>query len=132
MILYVLIALIIIACLLLWIVILVQNPKGGGLSSQMGGSSVTNIMGAKQSADVVEKATWTLITIVFVLVIFSSFMTSPGNGDINPGLEGGGNGGTQQQEQVSPTEEGQGQGSENIEMMPPEGGEAEQSTEDDI
>lgn len=68
----------------------------------MGGSSVTNIIGAKQSADVVEKATWIIITIVFVLVIFSSYVTSPGSDEISPGLEGGGV--APQQEQVSPTQ----------------------------
>jgi len=113
--LYVLIGLIIVACLLLWIVILVQNPKGGGLSSQMGGSSVTNIIGAKQSADVVEKATWIIISIVFVLVIFSSYVTSPGTDEVNPGLEGGA---VQQQEQLTPGPEA----GENTTTIPLDGG----------
>jgi preprotein translocase subunit SecG len=84
-----LIVLIIVAALLLWVVILVQNPKGGGLSSQFGGSSVTNIIGAKQSVDVIEKATWILGIAVVVLVVLSSFITKPKQTEVGPGLEGG-------------------------------------------
>ncbi len=84
-----LIVLIILACLVLWLVILVQNPKGGGISSQFGGSSVTNIIGAKQSVDVIEKATWILGGAVVVLVVLSSFITKPTEKQIGPGLEGG-------------------------------------------
>jgi preprotein translocase subunit SecG len=85
-----LIVLIIVAALLLWVVILVQNPKGGGISSQFGGSSVTNIIGAKQSVDVIEKATWVLGIAVVVLVILSSFITKPQQAEVGPGLDGGG------------------------------------------
>ncbi|MFY0674866.1 MAG: preprotein translocase subunit SecG [Bacteroidia bacterium] len=86
-----LIIIIIVAALLLWVVILVQNPKGGGISSQFGGSSVTNIIGAKQSVDVIEKATWVLGIAVVVLVVLSSFITKPQQGEVGPGLEGGTN-----------------------------------------
>ena len=85
-----LIVLIIVAALLLWVVILVQNPKGGGLSSQFGGSSVTNIIGAKQSVDVIEKATWILGIAVVLLVVLSSFITKPKQAEVGPGLDGGG------------------------------------------
>ncbi|MBI1182809.1 preprotein translocase subunit SecG [bacterium] len=81
-----LIILIIIACLLLWLVILIQNPKGGGLSSQFGGSSVTNIIGAKQSVDVIEKATWILGGAVLVLVVLSSYVTAPKQDPYGPGI----------------------------------------------
>ncbi|MGB0431222.1 MAG: preprotein translocase subunit SecG [Bacteroidia bacterium] len=84
-----LIVIIIIACLLLWLVILVQNPKGGGISSQFGGSSVTNIIGAKQSVDVIEKATWVMGGAVVILVVLSSFITKPAESEIGPGIEGG-------------------------------------------
>jgi preprotein translocase subunit SecG len=47
----------IIASILLGLVVLIQNPKGGGLNSQMGGIG-NQIFGASKSTDVVEKATW--------------------------------------------------------------------------
>lgn len=87
--LYLIIGLIIVACLLLWVVILIQNPKGGGLSSQFGGSSVTNIIGAKQSVDVVEKATWYIGIAILVLIILSSAVTAPREAEFGPGIEGG-------------------------------------------
>lgn len=70
--LYLLIALIIVACLILWAVVLIQNPKGGGLSSQFGGG-VSNIIGAKKSVDFMERATWIMAISVLVLVLFTNF-----------------------------------------------------------
>lgn len=58
--------LIIIACVLLMLVVLIQNPKGGGLSSTFGGLS-NQILGVKRTTDFLEKATWTLIIIVALL-----------------------------------------------------------------
>ncbi len=43
-------------CILLILIVLVQNPKGGGLSSSF--SSSNQFMGVKRTADFVEKATW--------------------------------------------------------------------------
>jgi len=114
--LYVLIGLIILASLLLWVVILIQNPKGGGLSSQMGGSSVTNIIGAKQSADVVEKATWIIIGVIFALVVFSSYVTSPGDGVIDSGLDA-----TQVQSAPDPSSTTPPANQGNTEFFPPDG-----------
>lgn len=74
--LYVLIGLIILACIILWAIILLQNPKGGGLSQQFGGGSVTNIIGAKQSTDFVEKATWIIGSVIFGLILLTSFITT--------------------------------------------------------
>lgn len=88
--LYLIIGLIILACFLLWVVILIQNPKGGGLSSQFGGSSVTNIIGAKQSVDVVEKATWYVGIAIIVLVVLSSYITAPREAEVGPGINADG------------------------------------------
>lgn len=96
------IVLIIVACLLLWLVILIQNPKGGGLSSQFGGSSVTNIIGAKQSVDVIEKATWILGIAVFVLVVLSSAVTAPKESDLGPGIINEESGSTEILEETQP------------------------------
>ncbi len=59
---------ILIACAVLAFFILVQNPKGGGLSGTFGSVS-SQVMGVKQSTDVMEKGTWTSMGIVAALCI---------------------------------------------------------------
>lgn len=49
---------------------MVQNPKGGGLSSSLGGSS--QIGGVQKTTDFLDKSTWTLATILIVLILLSS------------------------------------------------------------
>ena len=49
---------------------MVQNPKGGGLSSTLGGS--TQIGGVQKTTDFLDKSTWTLATILIVLILLSS------------------------------------------------------------
>lgn len=62
--------LILLACVVLAFFILVQNPKGGGLQGSFGSVS-SQVMGVKQSTDVMEKGTWTLIGIIGGLSIIS-------------------------------------------------------------
>lgn len=62
--------LITIVCFLLIIVIMVQNPKGGGLSSTLGGSQMLG--GVQKTTDFLDKSTWTLGTILIVLILLSS------------------------------------------------------------
>ena len=62
--------LITIICFLLVVVIMVQNPKGGGLSSSLGGS--TQIGGVQKTTDFLDKSTWVLATSLIVLVLLSS------------------------------------------------------------
>jgi preprotein translocase subunit SecG len=59
------------ACGLLGLIILVQNPKGGGLAGNVAGFS-NQFMGVKQTTDVLEKGTWILATIVVLLCVFST------------------------------------------------------------
>ncbi|MDR0438515.1 MAG: preprotein translocase subunit SecG [Bacteroidales bacterium] len=66
-------------CLFLGISVLVQNPKGGGLSQTFGGAG-TQIMGARKTADFLEKATWTLAIALCTLSIFSAFAIPRGSG----------------------------------------------------
>ena len=63
--------LIIVTSILLVLVVLVQNPKGGGLSSSFGGGA-SQIMGAKNTTDFLEKATWTLAISLIVLTLASN------------------------------------------------------------
>ena len=53
-----LVILILLICLLLALVVLAQNPKGGGLSSQFGAGGAANLMGVKRTGDLLEKLTW--------------------------------------------------------------------------
>jgi preprotein translocase subunit SecG len=63
--------LIFIVAVLLILVIMVQNPKGG-LASNF--SSSNQVMGVRRTADFLEKATWTLgIALVVLSIISSSF-----------------------------------------------------------
>ena len=64
--------LIIIVCLLLVLVIMVQNPKGGGLSSSFGGSGTQVVGGVKKTGDFLDKSTWTLATLLIVLILLSN------------------------------------------------------------
>lgn len=66
--------LIIIACILLVLVVLMQNPKGGGLSTDFGAAQ--NIGGVKQTNDFIEKATWSLAGVIAVLSIIMTLMYS--------------------------------------------------------
>lgn len=66
--------LIVIACILLTIVIMAQNPKGGGLSSTFGGTSSAQF-GVQRTNDFMEKATWTLGAVIIVLILISVVMT---------------------------------------------------------
>src|SRR4026209_183188 len=64
-------SLIIIASIILGLIILIQNPKGGGLSASFGGIG-NQFMGVKQTTDVLEKGTWIFAIIVALLCLFSA------------------------------------------------------------
>lgn len=59
--------LIVIAAILLTLLVLVQNSKGGGLAA--GFASGNQVMGAPKTADFLEKATWTLVALIVVFSI---------------------------------------------------------------
>lgn len=62
-----LIILALIICVLLVFVVLIQNPKGGGLASNFASSN--QIMGVKKTSDFLEKATWTLAIALLVICL---------------------------------------------------------------
>jgi preprotein translocase subunit SecG len=64
----------IIAAILLGLIVLIQNPKGGGLSGTFGGAA-NQIFGYKRSTNDVEKFTWILVIAVFVLCLGSAAVT---------------------------------------------------------
>lgn len=70
---YVLVSvLIIITSVLLALIVLVQNSKGGGLASNFASSN--QYMGVRKTADFLEKATWTLAIALLVLSMVSIFV----------------------------------------------------------
>ncbi|MFD0794563.1 preprotein translocase subunit SecG [Mucilaginibacter litoreus] len=63
----VLIVITIILCVLLGLIVLIQNPKGGGLASNFSGSS--QLMGVQKTGDFLEKGTWVLAISIMVLAL---------------------------------------------------------------
>lgn len=78
--------LIAITSLLLMLVILIQNPKGGGVDSTFGGQGANQMFGAARSADFVEKLTWGLAITLFALCIITAIIVYGGPGISSDGL----------------------------------------------
>ena len=64
--------LIILVCLFIMMVVLVQNPKGGGLGAGFGGAA-SNMMGVQRTGDLLEKLTWGSAIVLLVLSLSTSF-----------------------------------------------------------
>ncbi|PUZ22530.1 preprotein translocase subunit SecG [Chitinophaga costaii] len=69
--------LIVLASVLLGFFVLIQNPKGGGLAGNLGGFG-NQVMGVRQTTDVLEKGTWILSAIILVLCLTSYFFAGSG------------------------------------------------------
>jgi preprotein translocase subunit SecG len=65
--------LILVICVLLGLIVLVQNPKGGGLAANFTGAG-SQFMGVRQTADFLEKATWTLSVALLVLSLTATMI----------------------------------------------------------
>lgn len=77
---YILISvLILVAAVLMILVVLVQNSKGGGLAANFTGGN--QIMGVRRTTDFLEKATWGLAVAIFVLSLISVIVIPKGNVD---------------------------------------------------
>lgn len=74
---------ILIICAMLALVVLAQNPKGGGLAAGFTGAQ--QIGGVQRTADFLEKATWTLSGALMVLCLVSAGLQQSGT----TGDEGG-------------------------------------------
>ena len=74
---------ILIICFLLGVVILVQNPKGGGLAAGFTGGS--QMGGVQRTTDFLEKSTWYLVVALFVACIFAGVYN--GNKTADVGIE---------------------------------------------
>jgi preprotein translocase subunit SecG len=74
----VLVILIVLVCTLLGLIVLIQNPKGGGLSSNF--SSSSQLMGVQKTGDFLEKGTWALAITLMVLSLAVNVTTKGGSG----------------------------------------------------
>lgn len=68
--------LVVIVSFLLILIVLVQNSKGGGLASNF--SSQNQMMGVRKTTDFLEKATWTLASVLLVLSFVAVMVIGPG------------------------------------------------------
>lgn len=64
---------VILASVLMTIVVLLQNSKGGGLASNFAVGNQT--FGVRKTADILEKVTWGLIAFIFVVSVVTTFTT---------------------------------------------------------
>lgn len=79
---YLFLVLIVIAAVGLAFMVLIQNPKGGGLAGNVGGIS-NQLMGVKQTTDVLEKGTWIFAAIIALLALFSTLFLKGGSSDVD-------------------------------------------------
>lgn len=82
--------LILVISVLLVMIILAQNSKGGGLSSQFGGSATSQIMGVKRTGDLLEKLTWGFAITILVLSLGANKIIDKrqaNQGTISPNIE---------------------------------------------
>lgn len=70
--------LIILVCVLLTLVVLIQNPKGGGIASNF--MSTNQFIGAKQQVELIEQITWGFVGALVILCIAFAAMVGSGNG----------------------------------------------------
>ena len=77
------IILIVLASAVLALIVLVQNPKGGGLTGNIAGFS-NQFMGVKQTTDVLEKGTWIFAGLIALLSMFSVIFISRTGGSNTP------------------------------------------------
>lgn len=73
---------ILIICVLLSLIVLAQNPKGGGLATGFTGAQ--QIGGVQKTADFLEKSTWTLATALLALCLVSAAFYSGGGIEVDP------------------------------------------------
>ena len=73
--------LVIIASIILGLIVLVQNPKGGGISGEFSSSGATQMFGVQKTGDLVEQLTWGFSIAILVLALLTNFTISSETGD---------------------------------------------------
>ena len=79
---YLLTALFVINCLVLLLVILIQQGKAGDMASAFGGGSSQAAFGARTGATLLTKVTWVCASLFFVGALALSVVTSRGPGSV--------------------------------------------------
>ena len=74
--------LILVVCFLLALVVLAQNPKGGGISSQFCAGGAASMMGVKRPGDLLEKLTWGFAIGLVVLALSTHMLTGTSAGPV--------------------------------------------------
>ncbi len=65
---------------------MVQNPKGGGLSSSFGGGGSQVVGGVKKTGDFLDRSTWTLAGILVLLILASNIALKGNFGEVESKL----------------------------------------------
>ena len=65
------VSLIVLASVLMCLIVLIQNSKGGGLAA--GFASSNQIMGVRKTTDFLEKATWSIAVFMVVISVFAAY-----------------------------------------------------------
>ena len=111
---------IVVASVLLTLIVLVQNSKGGGLAANFAAGNTT--FGVRQTADFLEKTTWVLAAVVLVLCVVATFFTPKAGKVASDSIEN--------QIQAAPAAEGQPElPADNVITIPAEGGAVEAPAE---
>ena len=110
---------IVVASVLLTLIVLVQNSKGGGLAANFAAGNTT--FGVRQTADFLEKTTWVLAAIVLVLCVVATFFTPKASKSAASSIEN--------QIQAAPAEGEPALPADNVITIPAEGGEVEAPAE---
>ena len=82
------VSLIVLVSVLMCLIVLIQNSKGGGLAA--GFASSNQIMGVRKTTDFLEKATWTLASLLVIFSVASAFClggSKESNGSITDGVK---------------------------------------------
>ncbi len=78
--------LIVLVCIVLGLIILIQNPKGAGVSGSIAGFN-SQFMGVKQTNDILDKGTWIFASALAVLSIVSVLLVSNVSGSGSNSLQ---------------------------------------------
>ncbi len=77
--------LVLIVCILMILIVLVQNSKGGGLASNF--QSSNQFMGVRKTTDFLEKSTWTLAVALMLFSVIGSLSIPRGEKEERSVLE---------------------------------------------
>jgi preprotein translocase subunit SecG len=80
----ILVILAVVVCVLLGAIVLIQNPKGGGLTSNF--SSSSQLMGVQKTGDFLEKGTWILAISLMVLSLAINISVKSGGSTTKQGV----------------------------------------------